>query len=258
MTTIPSIVSPELKRARRQVRVAMPDPTRRLEQDEEWFLYHDGSAWRELRLHDYAEIFAVPGLYEHVVTDILGCSSPEVVADLLVRAVVEAGEDPGEMTVLDLGAGNGCVAEQLAMRRFSTLVGVDLTPAAAEAAERDRPGLYADYAVGDLTDLPARERARLDARTFDAMVCVAALGFGDIPTEAFLAAFERVRPGGWVAFNIKESFLDPADESGFGSALRGMIGERSLEVIGQKQYRHRLSSSGLPLRYVAFIGRKRS
>ena len=39
------------------------------------------------------------------------------------------------------------------------------------------------------------------------MTTVAALGFGDIPPDAFAAAFNLVEDGGHVAFTIKEDFI---------------------------------------------------
>ncbi len=108
--------------------------------------------------------------------------------------------------MLDLGAGNGMVGEALREHGFEDITGVDITPEAGEAVERDRPGVYADYHVCDLLDPPAELR---DAR-FGAMTSVAALGFGDVPPEVFSAAFDRVEDGGWVAFTIKEDFLDAA------------------------------------------------
>ena len=36
---------------------------------------------------------------------------------------------------------------------------------------------------------------------------VAALGYGDIPPQAFAEAFNLISDHGWVAFNIKDRFL---------------------------------------------------
>ena len=55
------------------------------------------------------------------------------------------------------------------------------------------------------------------------MVTVAALGFGDIPTNAFNEAFNIISNKGWVAFNIKETFFDKSDQTGFSSMIRELI-----------------------------------
>src|SRR4051794_25269396 len=77
-----------------------------LEQDHEWCrVTVDGRA-RDIRFHDYDEIYKVPGLYEFLFYERLRCCSPEVVCDLLEE---ELESDPADLRVLDLGAGNGMV-----------------------------------------------------------------------------------------------------------------------------------------------------
>lgn len=242
--------------------VALPAGGGLLEQDSEWFLVKYGGAWRELRLHDYPDIYSIPGLYEKIVYGVLRCHSPEVIRDELASAMREAGEDLGAMTVLDLGAGNGIVAEELrragvGAKAEGGFVGADLLPEAAEAAERDRPGLYGAFVVGDITDLPPKEEAKLEVARPDVLACVAALGFGDIPPEAFAAGFERVAPGGWVAFCIKEAFVGERDRSGFSGLIGRLIESGTIEVVRQKRYVHRVAMSGEALVYVAYIARKR-
>ena len=226
-----------------------------LSQDEEWCEVLLGDDWTKIRFHDYGDIYAVEGLYEHLFYVRLRCQSPTVVATLLAEAVEEAGEDPAELTVLDLGAGNGMVGEALREHGFRELVGVDITPEAGEAVERDRPGLYAEYHVCDLLDPPEE----LDGERFGAMTSVAALGFGDVPPEVFMAAFDRVEDGGWVAFTIKEDFLDRGeDDSGFAGLIAGMLRSGAIDERGRRRYRHRLDVAGDPIHYVAIAGVKRS
>ena len=226
-----------------------------LSQDEEWCEVLLDDDWTRIRFHDYGDIYAVEGLYEHLFYVRLRCQSPTVVATLLAEAVEEAGEDPAELTVLDLGAGNGMVGEALREHGFRELVGVDITPEAGEAVERDRPGLYADYHVCDLLDPPSE----LDGERFGAMTSVAALGFGDVPPEVFQAAFDRVEDGGWVALTIKEDFLDRGeDDSGFAGLINGLLRSGAIDERGRRRYRHRLDVAGDPIHYVAIAGVKRS
>ena len=226
-----------------------------LSQDEEWCEVLLDDEWTRIRFHDYGAIYAVEGLYEHLFYVRLRCQSPTVVGTLLAEAVEEAGEDPAELTVLDLGAGNGMVGEALREHGFRDLVGVDITPEAGEAVERDRPGLYADYHVCDLLDPPSE----LDGERFGAMTSVAALGFGDVPPEVFRAAFDRVEDGGWVGFTIKEDFLDRGeDDSGFAGLIAGLLRSGAIDERGRRRYRHRLDVAGDPIHYVAIAGVKRS
>jgi SAM-dependent methyltransferase len=226
-----------------------------LSQDQEWceVLLDDG--WTRIRFHDYGDIYALEGLYEHLFYERLRCQSPTVVADLLADAVEEAGDDPRALEVLDLGAGNGMVGEALRERGFDSVTGVDITPEAGEAVERDRPGVYSAYHVCDLLDPPEELR---DAR-FGAMTSVAALGFGDVPPEVFTAAFDLVEDGGWVAFTIKEDFLDRGeDDSGFSGLIAGMLRSGAIDERARRRYRHRLDVTGDPIHYVAIAGVKRS
>lgn len=223
-----------------------------LDQDEEWFDFGRGDGTRRIRFHDYGKIYAVPGLYEHLFYDLLKCQSPAVVTDLLCEALAAAGVDPDGLRTLDLGAGNGMVGEALRERCLESIVGVDIVPEAGEAVERDRPGIYDDYHVCDLLEPGPAIAAQLGE--FDVMTSVAALGFGDIPPEVFLRAFSLVKPGGWIAFTIKEDFLSDGDPSGFSALIARMLADGRLTETARRRYRHRLDVRGRPLHYVALVG----
>jgi hypothetical protein len=133
---------------------------------------------------------------------------------------------------------------------------VDLLPEAAAAAKRDRPQVYEDYLVADLTQLSADERERLAKPEFNCLISVAALGFDDIPPEALATAYDEIQAGGWIALTIKEDFLTTEDPSGFQKLIRRMLDEKLLDLRTHERYRHRLSSNGQPLYYVALIAVK--
>lgn len=227
-----------------------------LAQDEEWCEACIDGIWRCIRFHDYGALYEIPGLYERLFYDKLECHSPQTIRDLLGAELGKAGIDPSELIALDLGAGNGMVGEQLADLGARSIVGVDLIEQAATATERDRPGLYDDYLVADLTALEPAERERLAKWRFNCLTTVAALGFDDIPPEAFATAFELIKPGGWIGFTIKEAFLTDRDASGFEQLIRRMLEEGSLDLRAEHRYRHRLSSQGRPLHYIAMIAVK--
>ena len=90
-----------------------PSDSKGLEQDEVVFSLIENGKARRLRLHDYAEIYKRPGLYEQIFYDRLRCNSPGKVADLLKRALETVREPVNELRVLDLGAGNGMMGEVL-------------------------------------------------------------------------------------------------------------------------------------------------
>ena len=226
-------------------------------QDTEWCEVVVGDeASRTIRFHDYHEIYAVPGLYEHIFHDHLQCSSPEVVAGLLAEQLAVADVDAATLNALDVGAGNGLVGEQLHRLGVRSIVGADIIEEAAMAAARDRGSVYDDYVVCDLTALDDDQHRRLGAPSL--LTLVAALGFDDIPPEAFSQAYDAAVDGAWIAFNIKADFLEEDEESGFRGLIRRMVREGALEVLASRRYVHRLSIAGEPLEYVAVVGRKRS
>src|SRR4051812_42679925 len=152
-----------------------------LEQDHEWCRVTIDGRTRDIRFHDYDEIYAIPGLYEFLFYERLKCCSPEVVCELLREELESDDVDTAGLRVLDLGAGNGMVGEQLGDGGAQSIVGIDLLPEAKAATERDRRGVYADYHVCDLPELSDERREKLRACAFNSLVTVAALGFGDIP-----------------------------------------------------------------------------
>jgi len=150
------------------------------------------------------------------------------------------------------------MGEELKKHGVSRLVGVDIIPEAYDATIRDRPGVYDAYYVEDFTKLNDEKREEICSWQCDCMVTVAALGFGDIPAKAFLEAFNIVKSKAWVAFNIKDTFFDVGDESGFSKMIRELIFSKYLEIYSIERYKHRLSIEGKPLYYFAITGWKTS
>jgi len=235
-----------------------PIESHRLAQDEVYFHVVENQERYRLRFHDYAEIYKRPGLYEQLFYERLKCSSPQKVGEILQRTITAAGERLSELRVLDLGAGNGMMGEVLKQEGVSRLIGADIISEARDAADRDRPGVYDDYYVADFTDLSESHDESLSNWSINCLTSVAALGFGDIPPLAFLTALQFVQNDGWVAFNIKETFLDRSDKSGFSEFIRELIFSKSLELYHLEKYRHRLSMEGTPLFYYALVARKRA
>lgn len=229
-----------------------------LDQDQEWCeVVHPGGEVERVRFHDYDRIFEIPGLYERLFYQELKCCSPTVVRELLQDQLTLAGTSAGSLRVLDVGAGNGMVGEELHDMGARNIVGLDILPEARMATERDRPDVYADYHVCDLTGPDAVLDEALTGLKPNCLAIVAALGFGDIPPRAFATAFGYLEPDAWVAMTIKDDFLTDEDPSGFSRLIRRMNEAGALEVIVDSRYQHRLAVSGEPLHYHAYIARKR-
>jgi SAM-dependent methyltransferase len=230
---------------------------RELSQDEVYFYLLDEEGQKtKIRLHEYDRLYHTPGLYEQVVYERLKCQSPSTVTEVLKYSLSQSSQGLNELRVLDVGAGNGIVGEELKKHGVSRLIGIDIIPEAREATERDRPGVYDAYYVVDLCSLSVEERDEIASWSPECLISVAALGFGDIPPRAFLEAFNLISKQGWVAFNIKETFLDRSDNSGFSRLVRELISSEYLDLYHLQRYRHRFSLEGKPLYYFALGGRK--
>jgi len=228
-----------------------------VEQGQEYFILSRNGVKEKIRFHDYDRIYEVPGLYEHLFYERYRCNSPEVVCGLLKNQIDGQESAARPLKVLDIGAGNGMVGEQLVDMGADEVVGVDIIDEAAQALERDRPGIYKDYFVADLTNLPPNVERSLAEDEFNCMTVVAALGFDDIPPAAFAQGFNFVASPGWVAFNIKEDFVCESDTSGFCRLIELIDAEGVLEICASRRYRHRFCQDGTPLYYHAVVGKKR-
>lgn len=232
-------------------------PSHELGQNEAFFYLAEDDAEKTLRFHDYDAIYARPGLYEQLFYERLRCCSPEVVTSRLARAMRHDGDMLETHRVLDLGAGNGIVAQELEDLGVSRIVGLDIIPEARDAAWRDRPGAYDDYLVADMTALTGDQAKALEDWRLTVLTCVAALGFDDIPASAFVAAMETIADDGWLAFNIKTDFLQGGQGREFSDFVKLLLADDLIELHHIERYRHRLSIDGDWLEYFVIVGRKR-
>jgi len=214
----------------------------------------DGSSER-FRLHEYERVYAIAGLYEEVVQRRLQCASPSKLAELLVRCAGAGGVEPGDLAVFDLGAGNGVVGEELRASGVVTLVGSDNIAAARDAALRDRPGLYAEYLVGDTDDLP-QVSDLIDEHALNGLVAAGALGLGHITADSFHRLWSAFADPAWFAVSVHEALAEPG-KSDFGDYLAEFAQRPDWgEIVLRERFRHRLTMAGDPIPYVAIVARK--
>jgi len=207
--------------------------------------------------HDYAAIYAVPGLYERVFYSELGMRSSDVVGDLYGQALRDLGLDPAQQRVLDFGAGNGIGGERLRALGVGSLIGLDLEPVARTAAERDRPGLYDDYLTGDLGDEGSDLLEKLSGSGITAVVALSAIGIGHVPPATLERGLSLLSPESIFAFAVKPSLMPDSEEpdgleSGYPGYLRGLLG-RSRE-LARATYVHRRHADGSDDEAVALVG----
>lgn len=187
-----------------------------------------------LALHEYGRLYAVPGLYDAVVQEALACATPDRLAAMLAGAARELGLAPDEVRILDAGAGSGASGAAQRAHGLRPVIGLDLEPAARTAALRDRPGLYSDYHVADLTALTAAQERAIRAAAPNALAMVGAVGGGHLPPAAVRAATHLLAPPGLVAYGY-----DPA--LGPDPLAAVMAGAR---VLARERYVHRRSAAG--------------
>ncbi|WP_143167956.1 class I SAM-dependent methyltransferase [Jatrophihabitans endophyticus] len=221
------------------------DPTTPVTQGGETFVLHRDGTRRTLRIHDYDEVYAVPGLYEHVVQERLGCTSPRTLASSLAGRVAAAGGAVGDVRCLDVGAGNGVSGESLRDAGLRPVVGLDISPVAAEAVARDRPGLYAEFVTAALGDVATPElvaRHRLDA-----LVSAGALTGGHIEPDVLVRTWGAFAPGDWLAFTCPEQHADGA---------RALFDEHTDFELDDR-FEHRRLTDGTAVWYRVLVGRRR-
>ncbi len=225
------------------------------ERDGEYVALSDGLGILEvIHLHDYDRIYRTPELYEHIVQELLQCTSPQVVADGLLRAVERLGVAPERLTLLDLGAGTGLVGELVAARGITDVIGVDALESARQACLRDRPGVYRDYLVGDLArddGLLVKELALLEA---SAMTGAGAFGGTHAPAQTLESSLALLPEGAPVAFTIAEQWTQSDGPGAFRTPLAQMIEEGRLRLIERSRFQHRISTTGEPIFYELFVG----
>jgi methyltransferase family protein len=226
---------------------------------EEWVEFGPADARERVGFHDYAGLYAVPGLYERVFYDELGmCSAREIVA-LYAGALRELNRSPRAERALDLGAGNGLGGQELRRIGVGRVLGVDLEPQAREAAWRDRPGVYDEYLVGDLAAFAQPVLARLQPT---AVLALSALGPGHAPPTVLDRALGLLPGGGLFGFAVTPTLLpesdDPAGQaSGYPAYLRELFADRADE-LARHAYVHRRRADGSEDLGVAFIGKLRT
>ena len=125
MTVATSTCSGQRSTLSKDLRIALPPADLSFSQDEEWCVVRLNGEWREIRLHDYDELFSVPGLYERLIYDLLKCDSPARIRKLFEVELAASGTQAATLRVLDLGAGNGMFGDELAGIGVEFIVGAE-------------------------------------------------------------------------------------------------------------------------------------
>lgn len=238
-------------------KIRLPDNTKHLPINEEYFFLTQNGQERRLKLHDYNDVYSIPGLYEYIAREILKYQSPEIMSSLLVKKVIDAGFPVDKLKLLELGAGSGLFGNALAKWGITSIVGIDIVPEAAVAANREYPGVYQDYLVEDLTKLSESSKNKLKEQNFNCLVCCSALSSGHIPVSAFTASLNLIEEGGWVMFNLAQtSYENQSNPLEFVKFYRREMAQGTLKLYDTQIYNHRCFFNGQTMKYVAILTRK--
>jgi len=211
---------------------------------------------RWVRFHDYPTIFTTPGLYEKLFYERLGCQSPTIVAESLTRLLEQQGMPPSRIRLLDVGAGNGMVGEEMRARGVREIVGLDVLTEAKQATERDRPGLYDDYLVTDLTNMDEAQARALRSRRFNCMTMVAAMGVKEILKGVLVNAIDVLDTPAWVAFTVRVDLLDPEHPGRLSEVLSVLERDGVLQPYVYWRYLHRYLVNGDSVDYALIVAKK--
>jgi len=228
---------------------------------EDWIEFGPLDARERVAFHDYASLYAVPGLYERVFIDELGMCSAQRIVGLYADVLQRLGRPPADERALDLGAGNGIGGEALRQVGVGRVVAIDLEPQAREAARRDRPGVYDDYVVGDLANLPQAQFAALADFEPTAVLALSALGPGHASPVVLDGALGLLAGGGLFGFAVTPTLLAESDDpdgraTGYPEFLLELFAQRADELV-RRAYVHRRRTDGSDDLGVAFVGRVR-
>lgn len=217
---------------------------------------HPDGRVQELRLHDYEQLYALPGVYEQIVSERLECRSPQELAGMLAETVDTLGWDRASMRVIDIAAGNGISGESLAAVGLRPVLGSDIVPAARAAALRDRPGVYDDYVTLDLLGLSDQERAQIAALNATILSCVAPVGEGGVPGDVLAAAAGLLTGDALVAYlhDVHLGRSDPVTDRFW----RDHLGDAAhAEELIRRRYVHRRTLNGAPYEMEGVVWRLR-
>ncbi len=221
---------------------------------EYFWLTQDGQE-RNVLLHDYREMYKNPGLYEYVCYQHLTYQAPQVLSSFLIKQIVKEKQAASELKVLDIGAGSGLTARELAALGVDSITGIDIYPEAKEAAQRESPDLYENYYVEDLAKLKEETGLALRNKEFNCLVCCSALPV--LPAPVFINAFNLIRTNAWIAFNVLKDIWEDSSADGFTARHPWVADHDVFELREQIFSLRRYTTDGHPLKEVVVVGTKK-
>jgi len=241
--------------------VRLPKKVEYKQSSEEYFFFRntqESTHERKIMLQDYKTIYKVPMLYEYVLFEKLQYQSHTVLTSVLSDLLGFDGFELSPLSVLEVGAGTGCVGHSLKEMGAKSVTAIDIIPEAAEAANRDYPNTYEKYYVEDLTQSCTPAIQELKTKNFDALICCSA--FGHMPQSAFIRAFNLINIGGWIVFNVPKTQWESTDNQSIKASHPWIMQPEIFELHHQSTYRHRYrcQEQKEEVEYIGFVGCKKA
>lgn len=171
------------------------------------------------------------GSYDADLQDEWGYIAPRLAVDALDNLV-----DRATVEIADLGCGTGLVGAELQSRGYQTVDGFDISDGMLEQARAKE--IYRTLSRADLT-------ARIPAEdgTYDAALCIGAMGAGHLDARHVPELIRVVKPGGWLVIYMNGTFYE---EERFEERFRGheSHGVWSIEAITGSNYMETLDRPG--------------
>ena len=120
-----------------------------------------------------------------------GYKSPTVITGLVARYV-----ESQKGRILDAGAGTGILGEKLASCGYDNLIGIDLSRAMLDVAEKK--DVYKD-----LHQMVLGERLDFSDNYFSAVVSMGVFTENHAPPESFDELIRITKPGGHIVFSVR-------------------------------------------------------
>lgn len=233
------------------------EPPETNRQSDEFFWADVDGTRQRFNIHDYATLYRVPWLYDIALYHNLVCRTPTEMSAVIDKVWHTEGVDRDSLRALELGAGSGAFGHELRGKLgIKHLEAVDICPEAAEAANRDRSGLYDAYHIDDLTNLRPETEASFRSAEFNVVAMASATGWGNhIPLAGFEKSFDLLVPGGWYIFHVKPNDPDPECIE-LCAWVEEKVATGKLIQKHRGSHFHRKSSNGADIYYDVVIGLK--
>lgn len=221
--------------------------------EEYFYLLTQTGQERRLRIHDYVEVYQIPRLYEYLVCEKLQYQAPQVISKLLIEQTTRDRINVNDLSILDVGAGNGISGKALADLGVTSIFGLDIIPESAQATQRNYPGVYQQYYVEDLTCLSEQTDRELKNKKLNVLLMSGSLYH--LPFKALCSALSLLDTEGWLAVTVRTSGMKQIKSGNTRYLFEKLVNRKALEIIAKKDYQQRLTISGKPIMGVAIIAK---